>query len=201
MASSRAKPGSQSTGSLLHSTNSTKSTNATHAVPFMAPRLQIPSLLIMPHHRRIAQSVTVINSTSGHPTTITAAQIARSSQSQLSYFSVVNSTNSSSGNLGSMTTRTPASTPAVTSMPSFPSTISPSVSQVVAMSSSTTPIHAIQHHIPSTTSMHHSPAVYWKYQVAEWLEQENLRCLRLGLFWGFNAAASRAQGRKQHKTL
>ncbi|KAF9152603.1 hypothetical protein BG015_005000 [Linnemannia schmuckeri] len=144
----------------------------------------MPSPLILPHHRRIAQSMTVMNTSSYQPTTITPAHVARSSQSQISYFSDTNSTNSSNGNLGSTTTRTPASTPAITSMPSFPLTLSSFISQVAVSSSSTTPIRVIQHHIPSTTLMHHSPAVYWKHQVAERLEQEKLRCLRLRLGLG-----------------
>ncbi|KAF9123136.1 hypothetical protein BGX30_001611 [Mortierella sp. GBA39] len=195
LASSRSHSGSQSTGALLQP-NSITNTNATRTAVSIAPGLQMPSPLILPHHRRIAQSMNATNTSSGQPTTITPAQVASSSRSQLSYFSGTNSTNSSSGNLGPATTSTPASTPATTSMSSFPSTLSSSVSQVAVTNSSTTPIRVIQHHIPSTTLMHYSPAVYWKHQVAEWLEQEKLRCLRLGLFWGFNAAASRAHGRK-----
>ncbi|KAK3837616.1 MAG: hypothetical protein JOS17DRAFT_368509 [Linnemannia elongata] len=197
LASSRPHPGSQSTGSLLQPNSNT---NATRAALAIAPGLLMPSPLILPHHRRIAQSMTATNLSSSQTTGITPAQVSGSNQSQLLYFSVTNSTNSSSGHLGPTPTRTPASTPATTSMPSFPSTLSSSVSQVT-LTSSTTPIRMIQHHIPSTTLMHHSPAVYWKHQVAEWLEQEKLRCLRLGLFWGFNAAASRAHGRKSQRTL
>ncbi|KAK5808581.1 hypothetical protein F5H01DRAFT_352390, partial [Linnemannia elongata] len=193
LASSRPHSGSHSTGSLLQPNSNT---NATRATLSIAPGLQMPSPLILPHHRRIAQSMTAMNSCSSQPTTVTPAQVAGSSQSQLSYFSGTTSTNSSSVNLGPTTTRTPTSTPATGSIPSFPSTLSSSVSQATLTSSSTTPIRVIQHHIPSTTLMHHSPAVYWKHQVAEWLEQEKLRCLRLGLFWGFNASASRAHGRK-----
>ncbi|KAH7041826.1 hypothetical protein BKA57DRAFT_472769, partial [Linnemannia elongata] len=193
LASSRPHSGSHSTGSLLQPNSNI---NTTRTALSIAPGLQMPSPLILPHHRRIAQSMTAMNSCSSQPTTVTSAQVAGSSQSQLSYFSGTSSTNSSSGSLGPTTTRTPASTPATGSMPSFPSTLSSSVSQATLTSSSTTPIRVIQHHIPSTTLMHHSPAVYWKHQVAEWLEQEKLRCLRLGLFWGFNAAASRAHGRK-----
>ncbi|KAK5808548.1 hypothetical protein F5H01DRAFT_63336 [Linnemannia elongata] len=194
LASSRPHSGSHSTGSLLQPNSNT---NATRTAISIAPGLQMPSPLILPHHRRIAQSMTAMNSCSSQPKTVTSAHVAGSSQSQLSYFSGTSSTNSSSGSLGPTTTRTPASTPATGSMPSFPSTLSSSVSQAtLTSSSSTTPIRVIQHHIPSTTLMHHSPAVYWKHQVAEWLEQEKLRCLRLGLFWGFNAAASRAHGRK-----
>ncbi|KAG9064594.1 hypothetical protein KI688_002852 [Linnemannia hyalina] len=200
LASSRSHSGSQSTGALLQP-NSITNTNATRTAVSIAPGLQMPSPLILPHHRRIAQSMNAVNTSSGQPTVFTPAQVASSSQSQLSYFSGTTSTNSSSGNLGPTTTRTPASTPATTSMPSFSSTLSSSVSQVAATNSSATPIRVIQHHIPSTTLMHHSPAVYWKYQVAEWLEQEKLRCLRLGLFWGFNAAASKVHGRKPHGTL
>ncbi|KAG9064611.1 hypothetical protein KI688_002869 [Linnemannia hyalina] len=195
LASSRSHSGSQSTGALLQP-NSITNTNATRTAVYITPGLQMPSPLILPHHRRIAQSMNAMNTSSGQTTTFTPAQVASSSQSQLSYFSGTNSTNSSSGNLGPAPTRAPASTPTTTSMPSFPSTLPLSVSQVAASNSSTTPIRVIQHHIPSTTLMHHSPAVYWKHQVAEWLEQEKLRCLRLGLFWGFNAAASRAHGRK-----
>ncbi|KAG0060928.1 hypothetical protein BGZ90_003812 [Linnemannia elongata] len=193
LASSLPHSGSHSTGSLLQPNSNI---NTTRTAISIAPGLQMPSPLILPHHRRIAQSMTAMNSCSSQPTTVTSAQVAGSSQSQLSYFSGTSSTNSSSGSLGPTTTRAPASTPATGSMPSFPSTLSSSVSQATLTSSSTTPIRVIQHHIPSTTLMHHSPAVYWKHQVAEWLEQEKLRCLRLGLFWGFNAAASRAHGRK-----
>ncbi|KAG0252549.1 hypothetical protein DFQ27_008004 [Actinomortierella ambigua] len=46
-------------------------------------------------------------------------------------------------------------------------------------------------HSPSTVLMHHSPAEYWKYQVVEWLEQEKLRQLRLGLFWGLSSDSSK----------
>ncbi|KAG0288312.1 hypothetical protein BGZ96_007890 [Linnemannia gamsii] len=198
LASSRSHPGSQSTGALPHPNSNAK---ATRTLITVAPGLQMPSPLILPHHRRMAQSMTVMSSSSSHPTPITPAQVAGSSQSQVSYFSGTNSNNSSNGSLGLTTTRTPVSTPATMSMPSFPSTLSTSVSQVTATSSSTTPIRVIQHHIPSTTLMHHSPAVYWKHQVTEWLEQEKLRCLRLGLFWGFNAAGSRAHGRKPNRTL
>lgn len=199
LASSRSHPGSQSTGALFQS-NSITNTNATRTAVSITPGLQMPSPLVLPHHRRIAQSMTAMNSYSGQSTTITPAQVAGSSQVQLSYFSGTTSSNSSNGSLGQTTTRTPVSTPATTSMPTFHSTLSSSVSQVAATNSSTTPIRVIQHHIPSTTLMHHSPAIYWKHQVTEWLEQEKLRCLRLGLFWGFNAAASRTHGRKTIST-
>jgi hypothetical protein len=33
--------------------------------------------------------------------------------------------------------------------------------------------------------------------MVEWLEQEKLRCLRLGLFWRFNIEASRMHGRRK----
>lgn len=192
----RSHSGSQSTGALHPNSN----TNFTCTAVSIAPGLQMPSLLILPHHRRIAQSMTAMNSSSSQPT-ITSTQVASSSQSQISYFSGTNSTSSSNGNLGLITTGMPASTPATTtSLPSFLSTFSPSLSQIAATSSSTTPIRVIQHHIPSTTLMHHSPAVYWKHQVTEWLEKEKMRCLRLGLFWGSTAAASRAHGRKTHQS-
>ncbi|KAK3846385.1 MAG: hypothetical protein J3R72DRAFT_433691 [Linnemannia gamsii] len=201
LASSRLHPGSQSAGA-LRSNKGHANAVRTSAVPVtMAPGLQMPSPLILPHHRRMAQSVTALSSLPNQPTP--PVHIANASSSQISYLSGTSSSNSSTINLEPTTTtatRTPASTPATMSMSSFPSTLSSSISQVNSSSSSTTSIRVIQHHIPSTTLMHHSPAVYWKHQVVEWLEQEKLRCLRLGLFWGFNAAASRAHGRKTNRT-
>ncbi|KAG0270814.1 hypothetical protein BGZ95_001498 [Linnemannia exigua] len=198
LATSRLQPGSQSAGA-LQPNSSNPNVARTSAVPVtMAPGLQMPSPLVLPHHRRLAHSVTGMNTSSAQP--IAPVQIANAFSSHTSYLSGTSSTSSSSINLGptTTTTRTPASTPATLSMSTFPSTLSSSVSQVTSSSSSTASIRVIQHHIPSTTLMHHSPAVYWKHQVVEWLEQEKLRCLRLGLFWGFNAAASRAHGRKNN---
>ncbi|KAF9131432.1 hypothetical protein BGW39_001812 [Mortierella sp. 14UC] len=200
LASSRLQSGSWSTGALQpnNSGDINNGVRTSVAPVVIAPGLQMPSPLILPHHRRIAQSMTDVNSSSSQATT--PAQVASAPSTQPSYFTGTSSTNSTTENFEhTSTTRTPASTPATMSMPSFASTLPPSVSQVTSSSSSTTPIRVIQHHIPSTTLMHHSPAVYWKHQVVEWLEQEKLRCLRLGLFWGFSAAASRAHGRKTNR--
>ncbi|KAI8603312.1 hypothetical protein EDD21DRAFT_38842 [Dissophora ornata] len=193
------------------------------AVPFTEPRwgsmtmtpgLQMPSPLVLPHHRRIVQNITcsimanirntcsdnhngnLNNGNSGDD--ISAIHIQPIMDRSINPQSLAISGMNSSHRLGDRsTTKTPASTPSSLSVPTFQSTLHSSVSQVV--SNSTTPLSVIQHHIPTTTLMHHPPAVYWKYQVVEWLEQEKLRCLRLGLFWGFNAVASRAHGRKARR--
>ncbi|KAI1316633.1 hypothetical protein EDD11_009668 [Mortierella claussenii] len=180
------------------------------SVTLMAPGLQLPSPLVLPHHRRIVQSIGTTSTSASHlntndvdsstevltkpghsvnsstfPTTGSPFSSPDSSSSPAIF-----SPSSSVSHNGAA--QTPASTP---STPSFQLRLPPLVSQVI--SSSTTPLSAIQHHIPTTTLMHHHPAVYWKYQVVEWLEQEKLRCLRLGLFWGLNAAASRTHGRNK----
>ncbi|KAI8347823.1 hypothetical protein B0O80DRAFT_464412 [Mortierella sp. GBAus27b] len=102
-------------------------------------------------------------------------------------------------------TRTPTSTPASSYDLSFRPHLPPTVSQVT--SKSTIPLcmtyhHYQEQHVYTTRTMQHHflpPAVYWKHQVVEWLEQEKLRCLRLGLFWRFNVESSRMHGRKTRR--
>ncbi|KAF9923183.1 hypothetical protein FBU30_006735 [Linnemannia zychae] len=197
--SSQSNSDSQMLGNLQLTNSNNHTSNTSHSMPVpiaMAPGLQMPSPLIMPHHRRIAQSITANGLPSSQLNAST--QAVPRSQPLTPYFSEANSTSNINGVLGNGSTRTPASTPSTSSMSSFPSMTLGTVSQVASNSLSTAPIRVIQHHIPSKTLMHHAPAVYWKHQVVEWLEQEKLRCLRLGLFWGFNAAVSRNHGRKSN---
>jgi hypothetical protein len=183
----------------------------------LSPALQIPSALVLPHHRRMAQAALLhnINNNTGMQPIIdrtldmsavsgtpTSGVTMLSQQHHLSFHH--DQQQQQSATLGFMTSSTPVSTPvlglsASSSSSSFPTTIPSMVSQV--HSNSTIPISSIvyPHHIPTTTLMHHPPAVYWKYQVVEWLEQEKLRCLRLGLFWGFNADSSRSHSRKTRR--
>ncbi|KAI7826144.1 hypothetical protein BC939DRAFT_501831 [Gamsiella multidivaricata] len=172
----------------------------------------MPSPLVLPHHRRIVQKMATthsiiyndgsnvnMNISPGAGNTVQPIPIVdRSIVPELHSNPQASSTHTSpTGNetLFTAMMRTPASTPSISNVSSFQSTIPPSVSQVI--SSSTTPLTMIQHHIPTTTLMHHPPAVYWKHQVVEWLEQEKLRCLRLGLFWRFNAAAASAHAERK----
>ncbi|KAF9928712.1 hypothetical protein BGZ67_006823 [Mortierella alpina] len=184
----------------------------------IGPGLMMPSPLILPHHRRIAQSMASTTSTPSTPSTPSATSTdstlptvsnLHASLQPLADRSIdpqsietLSGTGLSTGlRIGDIHLPvTPASTPSLSSPSSsglplaFPTSLSESVSQVV--SSSTVPIRVVQHMTPTTTLMHHPPAVYWKHQVVEWLEQEKLRCLRLGLFWGANAATSRVHRRK-----
>ncbi|KAG0002290.1 hypothetical protein BGZ79_003262 [Entomortierella chlamydospora] len=172
------------------------------------PGLQLPSPLILPHHRRIAQSIYTSNLTvhggssnqdnsENEDIGSTGIQpiVDHSIDLQSSFISGTPPYLSTSLTNGKITfCRTPTSTPSPSCISSFQSTIPATISQVV--SSSTTPLSAIYNHIPTATSLHRDPAVYWKDQVVEWLEREKLRRLRLGLFWGFNAASSRTHGRR-----
>ncbi|KAF9572345.1 hypothetical protein EC968_009998 [Mortierella alpina] len=180
----------------------------------MGPGLMMPSPLILPHHRRMAQSMA---STLFPPSTSSATSTGPSLSGATSHqhahlqpladrsidpqsIATLSGTGPSSGlRIGDVNVPiTPASTPSLSSsgLPlTFPAMVPESVSQVVS-SSSTVSVRVVQHITPTTTLMHHPPAVYWKHQVVEWLEQEKLRCLRLGLFWGANAATSRVHRRK-----
>ncbi|GJJ74944.1 hypothetical protein EMPS_07302 [Entomortierella parvispora] len=165
----------------------------------LSPALQIPSALVLPHHRRMAQAA-LSNNSSNSPNIqpiadrgldISALPDSSGLQPQ--------SQTQTQRHQGAGSGQTPASTPVTSSAPSFQATHPTMVSPV--HSNSTIPLSSIvyPHHIPTTTLMHHPPAVYWKYQVVEWLEQEKLRCLRLGLFWGFNADSSRSHSRKTRR--
>ncbi|KAF9174517.1 hypothetical protein BGX21_002614 [Mortierella sp. AD011] len=172
------------------------------------PGLQLPSPLILPHHRRIAQSIYTSNlaahggnnnqdnSENDDIGSIRIQPIVdHSIDPQPSFISGTPPYLSTSLTNGRITfCRTPTSTPSPSCISSSQSTIPTTISQVV--STSITPLSVIHNHIPTATSLHRDPAVYWKDQVVEWLEHEKLRCLRLGLFWGFNAASSRAHGRR-----
>ncbi|CAO3566799.1 unnamed protein product [Mortierella alpina] len=184
----------------------------TTTIVTMRPELIMPSPLVLPHHRRMAQSMASTpcntSATSTIPTTTTTSATSnqpiglqpladRSIDPQA--IASLSGTGPSAGlRIGDVHLPVaPASTPTASSSGSslgFPTLLSESVSQVV--SQSTVPIRVVQHMTPTTTLMHHPPAVYWKHQVVEWLEQEKLRCLRLGLFWGANAATSRVHRRK-----
>jgi len=166
----------------------------------LSPALQIPSALVLPHHRRMAQAALSHNSNINanmqpimdRSLDVSASPISSSLQAQ-------SQAQQQQQGAGSGQPSTPTSTPVTLSTPSFQTTFPSMVSQV--HSNSTIPLSSIvyPHHIPTTTLMHHPPAVYWKYQVVEWLEQEKLRCLRLGLFWGFNADSSRSHSRKTRR--
>ncbi|KAG0342436.1 hypothetical protein BG004_005677 [Podila humilis] len=134
------------------------------AVPTLG--LQLPSQLVLPHHRRIVQQ-------------------AISTPSEL---------DSRSSKALSHSATTPQSSPFSCSMPSFCSNSKMPADISKVLSSSTIPLTVVQHLVPSTTLKHHAPAVYWRHQVVEWLEHEKLRRLRLGLFWGFSLDASRNHG-------
>ncbi|KAF9974265.1 hypothetical protein BGZ73_002377 [Actinomortierella ambigua] len=112
------------------------------------PTVQMPSPLVLPHHRRKAQSFSSsidagVNGRSGHSGQTVAATAA-------------------------------ASAAAAATMTN---------SKHLHMSGC--------QHCRSTVLLHHSPAEYWKYQVVEWLDQEKLRQLRLGLFWGLSSDSSK----------
>ncbi|KAF9281317.1 hypothetical protein BGZ68_006728, partial [Mortierella alpina] len=208
--SDRRERAATSNADVVCNTETTSSTIMT-----MGAGLMMPSPLILPHHRRMAQSIASTTSTTS-TTSATSATSTGTSLSSLnnphvslqpladrsidpqSLASLSGAGPSPGLSIGDVDLPvTPASTPSSSSagLPLAFSGLSPeSVSQVV--SSSTVPIRMVQHMTPTTTLMHHPPAVYWKHQVVEWLEQEKLRCLRLGLFWGANAATSRVHRRK-----
>lgn len=142
-----------------------------------APGLQLPSQLVLPHHRRIVSAFTSHTGLTG--ATVTPLSSATSLRHLYNPVPPVGYS-------------APQSTPLVCASPTFHS-IPEGVTQV--LSTSTTPLTVVQQLVPSTTLKHHSPAVYWKHQVVEWLEQEKLRCLRLGLFWGFSLGSNRTHGR------
>lgn len=148
-----------------------------------APGLQLPSQLVLPHHRRIVNSAITSHTGLSQGATMTPSSSATSLH-HLYNIQPVSPVGFSA---------TPQSTPLACFSPSFQSNMPEGVSQ--ALSTSTTPLTIVQQLVPSTTLKHHSPAVYWKHQVVEWLEQEKLRCLRLGLFWGFSLDSSRTHGR------
>ncbi|KAG0037258.1 hypothetical protein BGZ82_002891 [Podila clonocystis] len=156
-----------------------------HLTP--APGLQLPSQLVLPHHRRIVNSAITSHTGLSRGTTMTPSPSATSLHHQY--------------NIQPMSTvgfsATPQSTPLADVSSTFQSNMPEGVSQV--LSTSTTPLTVVQQLVPSTILKHHSPAVYWKHQVVEWLEQEKLRCLRLGLFWGFSLDSSRTHGRKPRR--
>ncbi|KAF9917072.1 hypothetical protein BX616_002010 [Lobosporangium transversale] len=159
----------------------------------MTPGLQLPSPLVLPHHRKIIQTITTTASAfinSGAASTASYPDALDAQTCSIPGSSSVSSSSYRCQEMVASSVQTPASITALPSAPPFQPNLLPSVSQ--AISPSSIPLSAIQHHIPSTTLMHHSPAVYWKHQVVDWLEQEKLRCLRLGLFWGFKTATLRA---------
>ncbi|KAF9954566.1 hypothetical protein BGZ72_004477 [Mortierella alpina] len=190
-----------SNAALVCNTETAASTTMT-----MGPGLMMPSPLILPHHRRIAQSMAATATAAPASSSLPSSShqhvglqplVDRSIDPQS--IATLSGTGPSPGlRIGDVDLPvTPASTPSSSSsgLPLAYSGLLPeAVSQVV--SSSTVPIRVVQHITPTTTLMHHPPAVYWKHQVVEWLEQEKLRCLRLGLFWGANAATSRVHRRK-----
>ncbi|KAF9406770.1 hypothetical protein BGZ94_002960 [Podila epigama] len=166
---------------------------------YISTGLQMPSALVLPHHRRIVQNA--IASQAGAPsrsTTMTPSSSATSIHQQQSGIQLANSyiTNMMQES-PTVAAATPHSTPMGHTPSTFQSNIPDVVSQVI--SSSTIPLTVVQNLVPSTTLKHHPPAVYWKHQVVEWLEQEKLRCLRLGLFWGFSLDSSRTHGRKPRR--
>lgn len=152
-----------------------------------APGLQLPSQLVLPHHRRIVNSAITSHTGLNRGATMTPSSSATSLH-HLYNIQPVSPVSFSS---------TPQSTPLACASPTFQSNMPEGVSQV--LSTSTTPLTVVQQLVPSTILKHHSPAVYWKHQVVEWLEQEKLRCLRLGLFWGFSLDSSRKHGRKPRR--
>lgn len=149
------------------------------AVP--APGLQLPSQLVLPHHRRIVSAFTSHTGPTG------ATMTPTSSATSLHHLY------NPGPPVGYSTPQSTASACASSTFHSMPE----GVSQV--LSNSTTPLTVVQQLVPSTILKHHSPAVYWKHQVVEWLEQENLRCLRLGLFWGFSLGSNRTHERKPRR--
>ncbi|KFH61846.1 hypothetical protein MVEG_12354 [Podila verticillata NRRL 6337] len=149
-----------------------------HHFTVPAPGLQLPSQLVLPHHRRIVSAFTSHTGPTG--ATVTPTSSATSLHHLYNPGPPVGYSS-------------PQSTVSACASSSFHS-MSEGVSQV--LSNSTIPLTVVQQLVPSTTLKHHSPAVYWKHQVVEWLEQEKLRCLRLGLFWGFSLGSNRTHGHK-----